>query len=263
MTTITNQRVDEVVKEAGARFIGQPQCVANKPNMLELVQTLEAYTDEVQVAADTYGLTDSQYMQQWANDMNNWRLRLAGYYAALSNARHESGPESCEELRSPVNEPLLVGWYEPGTPGIVNPDLQTVADVATPYMLGNQVIVYRQHQKERLDKLIEELFLLTPEARAGVLDYWCEKTGTCGPGGWGSDCDTACWLRRIAIGMGVIVGGYVAYRGVKWGIGARARAMGAPIGPDPGPSLPREDNPALVEICEMPGMFVFVEDGHD
>ena len=238
MTTMTNQKVDEVVKEAGARFIGQPQCAANKPNMLELVQTLEAYTDEVQTAADTYGLTGDQYMQQWANDMHNWRLRLAGYYAALSKARYESGPESCEELRATVNEPLLVGWYEPGTPGIVNPDLQTVADVATPYMLGNQVIVYRQHQKERLSKLIDELFLLTPEARAGVLDYWCEKTGTCGPGGWGSDCNTACWLRRIAIGLGVAGGSYVAYRSVKWAIGARARVVEKALGRDLAPPLP-------------------------
>lgn len=232
--TITNQKIDEVVKEAGARYIGQPQCAANKPNMLELVQTLEAYTDEVQDAADTYGLTDDQYMQQWANDMNNWRLRLAGYYDALSKARYESGPESCEELRSTVNEPLLVGWYEPGTPGIVNPDRQTVADVATPFMLGNQVIVYRQHQQWRLERLLKDLLLWDPEARRGFADYWCEKTGTCGPGGWGSGCDSpvpgevvACWLRRAAIVLGVAVGGYVTYRGVKWAVQARAGALSA------------------------------------
>lgn len=235
MTTITNQKIDEVVKEAGARFIGQPTCAANKPNMLELVRTLEAYTDEVQDAADSYGLTEDMNMQQWANDMVNWRIRLAGYFQALQDARYESGPESCEELRAPVNEPLLVGWYEPGTPGIVNPDMQTIADVATPYMLGNQVLVYREHQKERLDKLIEELFLLTPEARAGVLDYWCEKTGTCGPGGWGSGCDAPCWLRRIAIGVGVLTGGYLAYRGVRWAI--RARSLPAR------PSTPSQEAP--------------------
>lgn len=255
MTTITNQKVDEVVKEAGARFIGQPQCAANKPNMLELVQTLEAYTDEVQAAADTYGLTDNQYMQQWGNDMNNWRLRLARYYDALAKAKYESGAPSCEELRGTVNEPLLVGWYLPGTPGIVNPDLQTVADVSTPFMLGNQVIVYRQHQQWRLERLIKDLLLWDSEARGGVLDHWCEKTGTCGPGGWGSDCDTSCWLRRIAIGMGVVVGGYVAYRGVKWGIGAQARAVEKAAGLAVPSSL--EQNP-LVEICELPGMFVLV-----
>lgn len=222
MTTITNHKVDEVVKEAGARFLHQPTCAANKPNMLEFVQTLEDYTDEVQDAADAYGMTDDTVMQQWAKDMNNWRLRLAGYYDALSKAQYESGSQSCEELRATVNEPLLVGWYEPGTPGIVNPDVQTVADVATPFMLGNQVIVYREHQKERLEKLLEDLNPFRAETREGMLDYWCEKTGTCGPGGWGSGCDTACWLRRAAIVLGVAAGGYLAYRGVKWAIAARS-----------------------------------------
>ncbi len=256
--TITNQEIDDVVKEAGARFLHQPTCRANKPNMLELVETLEAYTDEVQDEADRQGLTEDQNMVQWANDMNNWRMRLAGYYDALSRAQYESGVESCEELRATVNEPLLVGWYEPGTPGIVNPNVQTVADVAMPYMLGNQVVVYREHQRWRLERFLKDMLLWDPEAREGVLDYWCEKTGTCGPGGWGSECDASCWLRRIAIGLGVVVGSYVVYRGVKWGIGARARAIEKVVGADGG-ELPTEENP-LVEVCEIPGMFVHVPD---
>jgi hypothetical protein len=225
MTQISNQDIAKVVREAGARYIGHPTCVANKRNMLELVQTLDAYTDEVQNAADDYGLTGDENMAQWAKDMNNWRLRLAGYVQALQRARYEDGPESCEELRATVNEPLLVGWFEPGTPGIVNPDVQTIADVATPYMLGNQVLVYRDHQRERLDLLLQDLNPFNAETREGILDYWCEKTGTCGPGGWGSGCDTACWLRRIAIGLGVAGGAYFAYRGVRWAIGARAGAL--------------------------------------
>lgn len=229
MSEISNQEIDDVVKEAGARFIRQPGCMANKPNMLELVQTLEQYTDEVQEAADSYGLSDDEYVPQWAKDMNNWRLRLAGYYDALGKATYEAGPESCEELRATVNEPLLVGWYLPGTPGIVNPDVQTVADVATAYMLGNQVIVYRDHQRERLQKFLEDLNIFSATGRETFLDYWCEKTGTCGPGGWDSKCDTACWLRRIAIGLGVTGGAYLTYRLVRWGLSARAAAL--PRGP--------------------------------
>ena len=58
-----------------------------------------------------------------------------------------------------------------------------------------------------------------------MLDYWCEKTGTCGPGGWGSGCDASCWMRRIAIGLGLAGGTYLLYRGVKWGLQARAGAL--------------------------------------
>jgi hypothetical protein len=99
--------------------------------------------------------------------------------------------------------------------------VQTIADVATPFMLGNQVLVYQEHQRERLEKLIEELFLLTPEARQGVLDYWGEKTGLCGPAGCGGPCDRACWIRRIAVGLGLAGGAYVIYRGVSWAIDRR------------------------------------------
>lgn len=252
--TITNQDIDQIVKEAGQRFLHQERCVANKPNMTELVDRLEEYTEEVATAAETYGLTTDANVAQWNKDYNNWLLRLARYRRALKEARYEGGAESCEELRASVNEPLLVGWYEPGTPGIVNPEVQTVADVATPYMLGNQVIVYRQHQEERIKMLIEDLFLLTPEAREGVLDYWCERTGTCGPGGW-RDCDLACWAKRVGIAAVAIGGVYLVYRGVKAGIGARRRAASAVL-----PQGPYEPNPALVEICEMPGMFAFVDD---
>lgn len=216
MTTITNTQIDKIVKEAGSRFLHQRTCVANQPNMLELVDRLEEYTDEVADKADEYGMTTDTNVQQWAKDYNNWLLRLSAYRRALDGAVYQSGKESCEELRVPVNEPLLVGWYPPDTPGIINPKLQTVADVATPYMLGNQVLVYREHQQERLERLIKDMLLMDEEARQGVLDYWGEKTGMCGPAGCGGPCDTACWVRRVAIGLGVVGGVYLVYRGTKW-----------------------------------------------
>lgn len=221
MTILTHQQIDKIVKEAGSRFLHQQTCVANKPNMLELVDRLDEYTDEVAEKADEFGLTTDTSMQQWNQDYNNLLLRLADYRRALNAAKHDSGKESCEELRASVNEPLLVGWYQDGTPGIVNPKLQTVADVATPYILGNQVLVYQEHQQERLERLIKDLLLVDEEARRGVLDFWGEKTGLCGPAGCWGPCDRSCWIRRAIWAVGVAGGTYLAYRGVKWAIRAR------------------------------------------
>jgi hypothetical protein len=228
MTQISSQDIAKLVKEAGARFIGHPTCVANKPNMLEFVERLDEYTDEVVAAADEHGLSDDLYVPQWARDMNNWKLRLAGYYRALERAQYESGPESCEELRATVNEPLLVGWFQPGTPGIVNPEVQTVADIATPYMLGNQVVVYRDHQEERFWQLLADLNPLNAETREGILDYWGEKTGLCGAAGCWGPCDRNCWIKRVIAGVGVVGGVYLAYRGVKWAIKARTATVIVP-----------------------------------
>lgn len=236
MTTVTHTKLDQIVKEAGHRFLHQPTCIANKRNMLELVERLEEYTDEVAEKADEYGMTTDANVAQWNRDYNNWLLRISRYRHALEAAKFESGNDSCEELRVPVNEPLLVGWYPAGTPGIQNTDQQTIADVATPFILGNQVLVYQEHQQWRLERLLKDLTLWDEEARQGAVDYWGEKTGLCGAAGCKGPCDTPCWLRRIGAGVGVIVGGYVIYRGVKWAFDARSRAVQSVIGVDPQPA---------------------------
>lgn len=221
MSALTNKDVGRIVKEATEKFLNQPTCMADKRNMLTLVQKLERYTNEVQEAADEHGIASDHNVQQWAKDMENWRVRLSLYYQALEGAQYETGPESCEELRTRVIEPLLVGWYPDDYPGIVNPDVQTVPDVAMPYILGNQVVVYRDHQQHRTDRLICDLTLCDAQAVQEMGDYWADtfglngKSATCKVLKPTKDDGLLCWVKRIGIGAATVGGVYLVYRGVK------------------------------------------------
>ena len=162
--------VGKIVRDATAKLLGVGPdgiCRADKRRMLKLVAGLERYTAEVFAgAAGTVGvfggsiLTDDSLWPspaQWARDFSTWQERLAGYRAALEAAKHDSGRESCLEIFDTVTQPLLVGWYLAGAPGIVNPAVQTVPDVVTPYMLGNQLEVYRDWELERFRLLIDDV----------------------------------------------------------------------------------------------------------
>lgn len=213
MSELSNKDVGRIVKDATEKFLRQPTCVADRRNMRTLVEKLERYTDQVQEAADQHGISTDYNVQQWAKDMENWRVRLSLYYEALDNAQYASGPQSCEELRERVTEPLLVGWYPDDYPGIVNPDVQTVPDVAMPYILGNQVVVYRDHQRQRVDRLICDLTLCDAQARQEMGDYWADAFGLNPKKG---ECGLTCWLKRGAIALAVGGGVYLAYRGYKY-----------------------------------------------
>lgn len=201
MAELTMQDVGAIVKRLSDAFINHGKkgvCVADKKNMTRMVQNLSDYTDEVQrTAEEGAGGLAGMFLDafgggtpgQWTLDMARWRERLAGYQSALEAAKHRTGPESCKELVPGVIEPLLLGWYQEGTPGILNPKVQTVPDVATPYMLGNQILTLHEFAKDNFDRFVSDMI---KNAKRLV------KTGI----GVGK------WVAGIAIVGGIAFGGY-------------------------------------------------------
>ncbi len=162
--------VGKIVRRATDALLapdGKGICRADKRRMSKLVDGLSSYTDKVMLGAFSSGvfqpnaiMTDDSLWptpSQWARDLSAWAERLRGYQDALERASNDTGKASCTEIAESVTGPLLLGWYLPGTPGIVNPAVQTVPDVVTPFMLGNQLIEYRDWQFERLRLLIKDI----------------------------------------------------------------------------------------------------------
>lgn len=158
MGTLTTSDVGEKVRAMNALYQPDGRCssVADRPHMQDLVDRLRNYTDQVQSEADRLGLVDDENVAQWATDLAHWRERLAGYQMALDDAEKTSGKASCEEIYGSVVGPLLDGNFADArnSSGILNPAVPTVPDIATPYMLGNQVVTYREFQAENFDALI-------------------------------------------------------------------------------------------------------------
>ncbi len=163
--------VGKIVRRATDGLLGvdaKGNCKADKRRMSKLVDGLSAYTDKV-VGGGVFAsgvfnpsaiMTDDSLWptpSQWARDLSAWNERLLGYKAALAAAKDETGKASCLEIFPTVIEPLLLGWYQPGTPGIVNPAVQTIPDIVTPFMLGNQLIEFRDWQFKRLRLLIDDI----------------------------------------------------------------------------------------------------------
>lgn len=176
---------NKIFQPDGPRIPGLPE-YANKPshatpaNMKLLLEELGRYTDVVQAAADQEGLAEDAVQSQWMNDMANWRARLAHYYDVLRSV----DPAQAETLVGtdaiyfPVTSPLLDGYFYEALPGIMlddterermkgthpHPPWEPTAvsnkkppDVYVPFSLGNQVLEYRQHQKEKWDKFWEDI----------------------------------------------------------------------------------------------------------
>ena len=159
MPELTIADVGDLVKHLNKLYQPKGGCsaLADKTGMQLLVMRLRNYTDQVQEEAEEAGLSDETNVAQWAIDMANWRQRLAGYHTAIDEAVEDPGIASCEELYPTVVGPLLDGVFAgaKSTAGIADPSTPTVNDVATPYMLGNQVVVYREFQRQRFQALID------------------------------------------------------------------------------------------------------------
>lgn len=160
MGILTTKDVGALVKKANKLYQPKGKCsrLADRPHMQLLVTRLRSYTEQVQAEADRLGLVEDENVAQWATDMAYWRQRLAAYQEALDAAVKPSGRPSCEEIYDTVVGPLLNGNFTKasadGTAGIVNPAVRTVPDVAVAYMLGNQVVVYREFQAENFAALM-------------------------------------------------------------------------------------------------------------
>lgn len=158
MATLTTKDVGALVKKMNALYQPKGKCspIADRPHMQAVVNKLYSYTTQVQDEADRLGLVDDEYVAQWASDMAHWRERLASYQAAINHATQPAGRVSCEELYGTVVGPLLDGNFTKATvtAGIMSPAVRSIPDVATPYMLGNQVIIYREFQADNFAAFI-------------------------------------------------------------------------------------------------------------
>lgn len=234
MAVLTMTDVSAVMAEMNARY--QPddgRCVATPAQMNLLLNRLDAYTKEVQQQAKKEGLDDDSNVTQWALDMGAWQQRMQHYRSELEQIPKDKwqSPESCEAIYMNVTAPLLDGFYYEVLPGIVYaPDEKAAVlagaghgtfkgfkdiarphpaghsnpkppDVATPFSLGNQVLVYQQHQKERWDKFWEDLWS-SAEALAKRTGKALKEAGK-----------VAAPLGMFLFGAAAVVGvGYVLYR---------------------------------------------------
>lgn len=134
--------------------------------------------------------TGDAHNPQFAVDMANWEQRLEHYRSVLESVAEEDfeTEEGCAKIYRKVTGPLLDGiWYEvlPGvnlnseektriTTGQGHPttDVPTTLggqdhppghsnpkppDVISPFTLGNQVLVYKEHQDQRLREFWDDL----------------------------------------------------------------------------------------------------------
>jgi hypothetical protein len=174
------------------------ECVATPAAMDLLLQRLRAYTTEVQKAAEREGLDEDENVQQWALDMAAWQQRLGHYQAELNSVPESEWytKKGCEAIYTEVTAPLMDGiWYTilPGISlmpeeksrmqsGVGHPQLDVgrctdasckevvipdhppghsnvkPPDVHVPFTLGNQVLVYQQHQRERWEQFWKDLW---------------------------------------------------------------------------------------------------------
>lgn len=217
----------------GPRIPGDPSS-ENKPsnatplNVKGLLDQLDAYTKAVQTAADKEGLTTDANVQQWASDMSNWQYRLSHYYEVLRTvaAEHAGDLVGADAIYFTVTAPLLDGVYYEVLPGIVLSvdEKQRIAsgggsnwkppDVYMPFTLGNQVIEYREHQRERWEKLWEDL-------KAGAKRFGL-------PEGW----DPWSVVKTVAVTVASgLVGAGLTYFGIKVAGYRRRRGPPPPMPP--------------------------------
>lgn len=183
---LTQQNVGEIVgtktklyQPDGPRIPGDPR-YENKPSnatpvaMRALLDELSAYTESVQVAQREEGMAKDVVQQQWRNDMAHWQYRLAHYYEVLGlvPADQANTLAGADAIYFHVTAPLLDGVFYEVLPGVVlnaeEKDRMQLGppegfsnrkppDLYVPFSLGNQVLIYRQHQRERWDQLWADL----------------------------------------------------------------------------------------------------------
>lgn len=192
MPILTETNIGKLVEDL-QRFYAPDReiCGRATPQQISiLLDRLEAYTNEVRAAADKEGLDDDDNVAQWATDMANWQLRLAHYRKIINSLPSASWADKagCVLAWRLVTAPLLYGiWYDvqPGiglssdskariASGEGHPTIDIVVtvagkehpgghsdamvpDVILPFTLGNQVLVYKEHQEERARLFWEDL----------------------------------------------------------------------------------------------------------
>lgn len=83
---------------------------------------------------------DEEALERIEDDLEAWQRRLDGYIFAVS----EAAPQDRQAVLWDVTAPLLLGFY--GGEGSKLP--RSVADVATPFMLANALLVTDEWQRQ-------------------------------------------------------------------------------------------------------------------
>lgn len=173
MATLSNTDIDLLVKQFYDLYRSKGGvCRATPAQMNNFLDRLEAYTEEVQDQAENEGLDEDENVAQWGSDMASWQQRMAHYRAEVESVSRSQWKttKGCEAIYRNVVSPLLEGvWYEV-LPGIVfsaeeatriqagtGASNRKPPDAHVPFSLGNQVLIYREHQKERAEKFWEDL----------------------------------------------------------------------------------------------------------
>lgn len=182
--------------------------------MLVLIDQLDDLTNVTNDAALKEGVLGSSNMSQWSNDSTTWVHRLNAYRAHVEGVAPENMDNlvGADQIYFWVTAPLLDGVFYEALPGIQLTEEEHTRmaqeppegfsnrkppDVYVPFSLGNQVLVFREHQRERFDKLFQYL----REAAGEVL-----KTGE---KGWDRFIEGAIFAAKFA-GVGLV--GYLSYR---------------------------------------------------
>lgn len=224
MAQITTVDVGREVAQANAFY--QPpdgRCVATPKQLRVLLELLDVQTANVQEEADDNGIVGDSNVAQWAADMAAWQTRLQRYHDVLDGIPRadEDTEAGCHAAYKYVTAPLLDGIYYERLPGIIldaselamiasgtghpTTDVTTPGhpgghsrpsppDVATPFMLGNQVIVYGAYQDEIWRLFWQDVIDNAKKLASGTLPF-----------------DVPPWIKWTAIGAGVLFVGALAY----------------------------------------------------
>lgn len=169
--------VGAIVRDYQRAWLGVAPNHATPIDLLDLLLYLDEFTNVLEQRDRTNRTVagriadcdrwNGQGYGQTCRDLARWRVRLDGYLDFVSSV-----PVAEENNRGvtlwEVTAPLLVGWYggltgteiplDPrGFPPGFNPALHHPADIATPYMLANQLGIWVAWKDERKKRLVEDL----------------------------------------------------------------------------------------------------------
>lgn len=182
--------VGDIVRQYSRAWLGPPPPNSATPiDVLDLLFFLDDFTTELEAedlrrrtgnlpkpASCEYMETVQAGYKSICRDLQRWRKRLDEYLMVVSAIPLEEENDRRAILWS-VTAPLFVGWYGGETghevelppdafpPGF-NPELRHPPDIATPYLLANQLGVYFAWMAERRRRLVADIKdPLTPETK--------------------------------------------------------------------------------------------------
>jgi hypothetical protein len=128
------------VAELHALYLGTEPNRATPANMAVLLESLRKLTRTIGVETLRFGWIRDADEQRATRDLLAWEERLDAYEDAVDDAK----PGDRTEIQWSVTAPLLLGLYG----GPESQEQQRTADVATPFIVANQVALTQEVQDE-------------------------------------------------------------------------------------------------------------------